>query len=144
SGANSGGLSASSDPEKTKTGKGDAVVLASSGHSASSSGDSSEKGSSSSPPSTPGAGENSLYRIAPDGTVREIFREKTLVLSLLRVAGRIYIGTGMEGQLFEVDEATKERSEIARLDHGQIHCLLRRHDGSIVLGAGDPGKLYVL
>jgi hypothetical protein len=50
----------------------------------------------------------------------------------------------MEGQLFEVDEATKERSEIARLDHGQIHCLCRRRDGSIVLGAGDPGKLYVL
>ena len=50
----------------------------------------------------------------------------------------------MEGQLFEVDEATREHSEIARLDHGQIHCLYRRHDGSIVLGTGDPGRLYVL
>ena len=38
--------------------------------------------------------------------------------------GRLLVGTGMDGQLFEVDEATKERSEIARLDHGQIHCLL--------------------
>ncbi|HMC64840.1 MAG TPA: hypothetical protein VKI65_07860, partial [Gemmataceae bacterium] len=92
----------------------------------------------------PTVGENSLYRIAPDGTVREIFREKALLLSLLRQNGRIFIGTGMEGQLFEVNEKTRERSEIARLDHGQIHCLLRRHDGSIVLGTGDPGKLYVL
>src|SRR5262249_48727571 len=41
-------------------------------------------------------------------------------------------------------EATKERSEIARLDHGQIHALCRRHGGSIVLATGDPGKLYVL
>jgi hypothetical protein len=105
---------------------------------------SSEKnsGAPSSPP--PAVGENSLYRIAPDGSVREIFREKALLLSLLRQNSRILIGTGMEGQLFEVDELTKERSEIARLDHGQIHCLCRRHDGSVVLGTGDPGKLYVL
>ncbi|HMC66768.1 MAG TPA: hypothetical protein VKI65_17665, partial [Gemmataceae bacterium] len=97
---------------------------------------------SSSPP--PLVGENSLYRIAPDGTVRELFREKALLLSLLRHNGHIFIGTGMDGQLFEVDEATKERSEIARLDHGQIHALCRRQDGSIVLATGDPGKLYVL
>jgi hypothetical protein len=50
----------------------------------------------------------------------------------------------MEGQLFEIDEATKERSEVARLDHGQVLSLCRRRDGSLVLGAGDPGKLYVL
>src|SRR5207248_6139664 len=61
----------------------------------------------------PITGENSLYRIALDGTVRELFREKVLLLSLLRQNGHIFIGTGMEGQLFEVDEATKERSEIA-------------------------------
>lgn len=96
----------------------------------------------SSPP--PAIGENSLYRIAPDGTVRELFREKALVLSLLRQNGHIFIGTGMEGQLFEVDEASRERSEIARLDHGQIHALCRRRDGSIVVATGDPGKLYVL
>lgn len=92
----------------------------------------------------PSSGENSLYRIAADGTVREIFREKALLLSLLRQDGRIFVGTGMEGQLFEVDEKSRERSEIARLDHGQIHCLYRRRDGSIVVGTGDPGKLYVL
>lgn len=104
----------------------------------------SEKSSPAPAPSTPGSGENSLYRIASDGTVREVFREKTLMLSLLRQQGRIFVGTGMDGQLFEVDEKSKERCEIARLDHGQIHCLCRRHDGSIVIGTGDPGKLYVL
>jgi sugar lactone lactonase YvrE len=104
----------------------------------------SSKGTSASAASPPSTGENSLYRISGDGTVRELFREKVLVLSLLRQKGRIFVGTGMEGQLFEVDEASKERSEVARLDHGQIHCMCRRHDGSIVLGTGDPGKLYVL
>jgi len=95
-------------------------------------------------PSQPTSGENSLYRIAADGTVREVFREKALVLSVLRRPGRFFVGTGMGGQLFEVDEATKEKTELARLDHGQLLCLFRRADGSIVLGAGDPGKLYVL
>jgi sugar lactone lactonase YvrE len=94
--------------------------------------------------STPTSGDNSLYRIAQDGTVREVFREKAMILSLLRQDERFYIGTGMDGQLFEFNETTRERSEIARLDHGQILCLCRRRDGSTVLGAGDPGKLYVL
>jgi hypothetical protein len=101
-------------------------------------------------PSAPSSGENSVYRIGRDGGVREVFREKAMVLSLLRCVGAgsprpyLFVGTGMDGQLFEADEATRERSEIARLDHGQILCLCRRKDGSVVLGTGDPGKLYVL
>ena len=78
----------------------------------------------------PAPARTRVYPHRPDGTVRELFRDKALVLSLLRQNGRLLVGTGMEGQLFEVDEATKERSEIARLDHGQIHCLCRRQDGS--------------
>ena len=95
-------------------------------------------------PTQPAIGDNSLFRIAGDGTVRELFREKVLILSMLRMNGRILLGTGQQGQLFEVDEASKEKTEIARLEHGQIHCLVQRKDGSIVLGTGDPGKLYVL
>jgi hypothetical protein len=102
------------------------------------------KSSPATPPTPPAAGENSVYRIAADGTVRELFRDKTLMLSLLRQHGSLLVGTGMHGQLFEINERTKERTEIARLDHGQVHCLCRRRDGSIILGTGDPGKLYVL
>ncbi len=95
-------------------------------------------------PSTPSSGENSIYRIAKDGTVHEVFREKAMILSLLRQGERFLVGTGMDGQLFEFNETTRERSEIARLDHGQIMSLCRRRDGSLVVGASDPGKLYVL
>jgi hypothetical protein len=102
------------------------------------------KGSAASAPSAPGNGENSVYRLSFDGTVREVFREKALILSLLRLKGRFLVGTGMDGQLFEVDESSKEKTELARLDHGQILCMVKRKDGSIVLGTGDPGKLYVL
>lgn len=92
----------------------------------------------------PAAGENSLYRIARDGTVKELFREKAMILTVLRQHGRLLAGTGMKGQLFEINEQTKEKTEIARLDNGQIHCLLQRRDGSIVVGTGDPGRIYVL
>jgi hypothetical protein len=102
------------------------------------------KGTPAAAPSAPAAGDNSLYRISNDGTVRELFREKALILCQLREHGRIFVGTGMDGRLFEVDEASREKSEIARLDHGQILCMYKRRDGTIVLGAGDPGKLYVL
>jgi sugar lactone lactonase YvrE len=95
-------------------------------------------------PSTPAPGENSLYRIAHDGGVREIYRDKTMVLGLAKHHGKLLVATGMQGQLFEINEATKEKTEIARLDVGQIHCLLHRRDGSIALGTGDPGKVFIL
>jgi hypothetical protein len=125
---------------KTATGKGDS----SSTTPGKDKEDKEEKSSPAPAPTPPSSGENSLYRISADGTVREVFREKAMILSLLRQNGRIFVGTGMEGQLFEVNERTRERSEIARLDHGQIHCMCRRRDGSILLGTGDPGKLYLL
>lgn len=95
-------------------------------------------------PPSPASGENSLYLIAADGSVREIFRDRALILSLLPQGGRMLIGTGMDGQIFEVEPTNREHTEVARLDHGQIHCLFRRSDGSVVVGAGDPGKLYIL
>jgi hypothetical protein len=102
------------------------------------------KASTAPAPSAPAAGENSVYRISLDGPVREVFRDKVLVLSLARQGKRLLVATGTAGQLFEIDEATREKTELARLDHGQITSLCRRKDGSLVLGTGDPGRLYVL
>jgi hypothetical protein len=102
------------------------------------------KGSPTTAEPGPASGENSVYRIGLDGSVREVFRDKVLVLSLLRHGNRLYVGTGTSGQLFEVDGNTREKSEIARLDHGQVLALTRKKDGAVVVAAGDPGKLYVL
>jgi hypothetical protein len=136
------------EKEKKKDGAKSAILPASTNGSASPTPSDEDKGETkpggAAAPAPPAAGENSVYRIAADGTVRELFRDKTLMLSLLRRHGSLLVGTGMQGQLFEIDEQSKERSEIARLDHGQIHCLCRRRDGSVVLGTGDPGRLYVL
>ncbi|HEY1377673.1 MAG TPA: hypothetical protein VGF55_12815 [Gemmataceae bacterium] len=103
-----------------------------------------DKGMPSPAPSSPGASENSVYRVAFDGAAREVFRDKKLVLGLDRRGGRLFVATGLDGRIVEVDEATRERTEVARLDHGLVHKILRRKDGSAVVAAGDPGKLYVL
>ncbi len=95
-------------------------------------------------PSSPGPADNSVYRIGFDGSARELFRDKKLVLGLDRRGGRLFVATGLDGRIIEIDEATRERTEVARLDHGLVHKILRRRDGSAVVAAGDPGKLYVL
>jgi outer membrane protein assembly factor BamB len=104
----------------------------------------SERGASSSPVPAPRSGDNSVYRVGFDGSVREIFREKGLVLSLHKQGDRLYVATGAKGQLFEINEATRERNEVARLDHGQVHRLLLRRDGTLVVAASEPAKLYAL
>ena len=103
-----------------------------------------EKPTTAPPPPSPNGGENSVYRIGFDGAVREIYRDKGLVLGLLKLNDRLFIGTGSKGQLLEINEATRERSEIARMDHGQIQRLIPRRDGSILVAASDPARIYML
>ena len=95
-------------------------------------------------PESAETGENSLYRIGDDGSIREIFREKAMILSMLPEKDRFLLGTGTTGRIYEVNTNTQEKTELARLKQGQVHCLLRRSDGSIVVGTGAPGKLYIL
>jgi hypothetical protein len=89
-----------------------------------------------------GAGENSVFRIAVDGQVDEVFREKCLVLSLGLQEGRLLIGTGLEGRLYAVDPQTRIRQSLARLASGQVQAMLALPDGGIVLGTGTPGQLW--
>jgi hypothetical protein len=143
-GATAGSSSARESTARRELRTREMVAVASGDHPAVEEHSSIVKGSSAPAPTAPANGENSVYRITPDGAVREVFREKAMVMSLLKQDGRLFVGTGMDGQLFETDEATRERSEIARLEHGQVLSMIRRRDGSIVLATGDPGKLYVL
>ena len=95
-------------------------------------------------PSQPAAGENSVFRIAADGTVREIFREKVMILSMLKLNGRFLLGTGSRGSFSRSTRPARKRPRSPGSIMARFTCLLQRHNGSIVLGTGDPGKLYVL
>ena len=86
-------------------------------------------------------GENAVYRIDGEGIVREVFRAKALIFALAHIGDRLLIGTGPDGVLYEVREGDSESSPLAKLDNGQILSLLADADGSLLLGAGDPGAV---
>lgn len=90
------------------------------------------------------AGENVVYKVGADGVPREVFRAKALVYSLAWQDGRLLVGTGPDGQLFEVRDDGRESSPIARVDHGQVLSLLALPGGETLLGAGDPGAVLRL
>ncbi len=87
------------------------------------------------------AGDNAVYRIDGDGVAREVFRIKALIFALCWSGDRLLVGTGPDGQLFEVRDQGAESTPLARLDNGQILALLARPDGEVLLGTGDPGTV---
>ena len=95
-------------------------------------------------PKPPAPGENAVYRVGPDGVPREVFRARVLVYALAWQADRLVVGTGPEGQLFEVRGPNREVAPIARLDHGQALALMADPAGDLLVGAGDPGAVLRL
>ena len=103
-------------------------------------GGSSAAGGSASPkPPTPG--DNAVYRIDADGVAREMFRAKAMVFALAVHNDRLLVGTGPEGQLYEVRDEGHESAPVAKLDHGQILAMLPESGGGLLLAAGDPGAV---
>jgi hypothetical protein len=95
-------------------------------------------------PKAPAPGDNAVYRIEPDGVAREVFRAKALIFALAWSGDRLLVGTGPDGQLYEVRELGAESTALAKLDTGQILSLLAEPDGAILLGTGDPGSVFTL
>ncbi len=93
-------------------------------------------------PASPG--ENAVYRVGPDGVAREVFRGRVLIHALAWQGDRLLVGTGPEGQLFEVRDGGRESAPIARLDSGQILALANESDGGLLIGTGDPGSVVRL
>jgi hypothetical protein len=89
-------------------------------------------------------GENAVYRIEPDGAVREVFRAKALVFALSLREGSLLIGTGPEGQLYQSGGPGDETFPLARLDTGHILSLLAEPTGGMLLGTADPGSVVRL
>jgi hypothetical protein len=89
-------------------------------------------------------GDNAVYRIDPDGVVREVFRAKALVFALAMQDDHLLVGTGPEGQLYEVRDDGHESAPVARLDSGHILSLLSDPSGGLLIGTADPGSVVRL
>ncbi|MFO0954051.1 MAG: hypothetical protein U0835_23430 [Isosphaeraceae bacterium] len=99
-------------------------------------------GSAAPKPVTPG--DNAVYRIDAEGIAREVFRAKALVFALGWSGDRLLVGTGPDGQLYELREGGAEVTPLAKLDNGQILSVLAEPAGGILLGTGDPGSVVRL
>jgi len=90
------------------------------------------------------AGDNAVYRLDADGVPREVLRVKALIHALCWIDDRLLVGTGPEGQLYEVREQGHDTAPVAKLDNGQILSMLVLPDREIVMGTGDPGSVVRL
>lgn len=73
-----------------------------------------------------------------------MFRGRALVFALAWSNEQLLVGTGPDGQLYEVRDQGRESAPIARLDNGQILAMLAEPDGGLLIGAGDPGAVVEL
>src|SRR5205814_7363799 len=82
----------------------------------------------------PRAGGNAIYRIDSSGLVTEIFRQPVLVLSMLDQGGKLLVGTGSEGLIYQIDPAAEETIVLAKVDPKQTMCLAPASDGRVLIG----------
>lgn len=84
---------------------------------------------------------NAIYRISPDGFVKEIFRESVMVLRIVHSGGALLVATGNEGQIFRIDPDAEEVSRVANLDPRQVPAMLALDSGDVLLGTANPGRV---
>ena len=89
-------------------------------------------------------GDNAVYRIDADGVPREVFRARALIYALAWQDDRLLVGTGPEGQLYEVRDLgqSRPRSPGSTTVRSSRCSTTRRR--SLLVGAGDPGAVVRL
>jgi hypothetical protein len=84
---------------------------------------------------------NAIYRIDVDGFVTEVFRQRALVLSIAEKDGVLFVATGSEGMVYQVNPAAEETIVLAKVDPKQVTCLLPAKDGNIYMGTANVGGI---
>jgi hypothetical protein len=87
---------------------------------------------------------NGIYRIDTDGFVTEVFRQRALVLSMAEKDGILFVATGSEGLVYQVNPAMEETIVLAKVDPKQVTCLLPAKDGNIYMGMANVGAIATI
>lgn len=87
---------------------------------------------------------NAIYKIDREGFVTEIFREDVVIYAMLEEKGVLLIGTGADGEIYQVNPAAEETVVVAKTDAKQVTSLLRAADGRIILGLSNTGGLAAM
>ena len=92
----------------------------------------------------PVAEGNAIYRIDRDGFVTEVFRAGVLIYSMIERNGSLLVGTGTEGEVYQINPAAEETSVLAKVDPKDVLCMLPAKDGRLLLGLANSGDIAEL
>jgi hypothetical protein len=96
-------------------------------------------------PEQTGSGTGSaIYRVDPEGFVREVFRQQATLYGMIESHGKLLVATGPAGVVYSVDLAAEETAVIAHTDAKEVTSLLASADGAICLGTSSPGTIAKL
>jgi len=87
---------------------------------------------------------NAIYKIDKDGFVTEIFREDVVIYSMIVQNDALIVGTGGDGNIYQVSPDAEETEVLAKVDVKQIMCLLPAHDGRIIMGTANTGGISAM
>jgi hypothetical protein len=88
--------------------------------------------------------DNAVYKIDKDGFVTEIFRQRVVIYSMVATHGVLLVGTGNDGEVYQVDPVAQETSTLAKTDAKQVTSLLAAADGRIILGLANTGSIAAM
>jgi len=84
---------------------------------------------------------SAVYKIDPSGFVTEVFRDNLVIYSMILQGNSLLIGTGNDGDIYQVDPAAQETAILAKVDSKQVICLLPVKDGNIYMGLANSGGI---
>ena len=79
---------------------------------------------------------NAIYKIDTSGFVTEIFREDVVIYSMILQGNSLLVGTGDDGDIYQVDPSAQETAVLAKVDAKQVMCLLPVEGRQHFHGAG--------
>lgn len=86
---------------------------------------------------------NAVYRLAESGLVTEIFRAPVVIYAMTTSDDAIYIGTGPNGDVYQINPADEEHAIVAHTDAAQVSAIQRIGD-AIVLATSNSGRVEQL
>jgi len=84
---------------------------------------------------------NAVYLIDKDGLVHTVFRRPVAILSMIRLDGRLIVGTGNAGAVYTIDPDAEEIVQLADTEAKAVTALAAGADGRIILGTSNRGSL---
>jgi hypothetical protein len=84
---------------------------------------------------------NAIYKIDKDGFVTEVFRDDVVIYSMIAQGNTLLVGTGDDGEIYQVNPAAEETVVLAKVDAKQVMCLLPVPDGRIFMGVANTGGI---